>query len=79
MPGAFSAFPINVPTVTKGMNDDSLFVAENFIDNAVVTHAKLIESCKIICQWGEVDDIKICGQLIDTFNNAVANRFVQPS
>lgn len=57
------------------MNNDGLFAAENLIDDAVITRAKLIETCKITCQWFQADNVKICGHPIDTFNNVAANRF----
>lgn len=51
--------------MANGVNDDCLFVVENLIDGTVITHAKLIETCKITCQWLDADDVKICGQPID--------------
>lgn len=59
------------------MYHNRLFVVKNFINDAIIAHAELVQSGKVACVGLWSDVVQIGGEPVDTFNDSTSNRLIQ--
>ena len=55
------SLPIDFSAMANFVNHDNLFIVKNLVDDAVIAHTQLVESCQITREWLWSDVIKIRG------------------
>ncbi len=59
------------------MDDDSVLIMKNLIDNTIIAYPKFVESCKVACKRFWSDVVQMCSKPIDTFGDSAGNGLVQ--
>ena len=62
--------------MTNSVDYDRLFVPKYFVNDAIVTYTKLVESRKIAGQCLEASRIQVRSQPVDTLDDATPCRLV---
>jgi hypothetical protein len=60
------------------MNHDRLFLVKHLIDDAIITHAELIDSSELSRQGFGSEGIEVRGQPRDALDDPTSNRLIQP-
>jgi hypothetical protein len=58
------------------MNQHSLFIAKNLINDAVIANAKFVQSREVACIWLWSDVVQIRGEPVDPLGDSMGNGFI---